>query len=86
MYYICNNVRMKVKKLSSKGQIVLPAELRKEFHLSKGDKILVESRDGEIILKPIKSLNKLKGIDEIDDASEILKKTRKRWDEEFEEG
>jgi len=75
---------MKVKKLSSKGQIVLPAELREEFHLSKGDKLLVEKRDDEIVLKPISSLNKLKGVDDIKDASEELKKIRGEWDEEFE--
>ncbi len=75
---------MKVKKLSSKGQIVIPAELREEFHLSKGDKLLVEKRDDEIVLKPISSLNKLKGVDDIKDASEELKKIRGEWDEEFE--
>ncbi len=76
---------MKVKKLSSKGQIVLPAELRDEFHLSKGDKLLVEKREDEIVLKPISSLSKLKGIDDIEDASEELKKIRGEWDQEFEE-
>ncbi len=75
---------MKIKKLSSKGQLVLPAELREEFHLSKGDKLLVEKRDDEIILKPISSLSKLKGIDEIEDATKELKKVRGEFDKEFE--
>ncbi|MFW6048425.1 MAG: AbrB/MazE/SpoVT family DNA-binding domain-containing protein [Candidatus Natronoplasma sp.] len=75
---------MKVAKLSSKGQIVLPSELRKEFHLSKGDKLVVEKQDGEIVLKPITSLKKLKGVDEIEEASKDLEKTREKWDEEFE--
>ncbi len=75
---------MKVAKLSSKGQIVLPAELRKEFHLSRGDKLIVEKKDDEIVLKPISSLKDLKGVDDIKGATEELDKTRKDWDEEFE--
>lgn len=77
-------INMKVTKLSSKGQIVLPAELRKEFHLSKGDKLIVKKQNGEIILKPITSLKKLKGVDEIEEASKELEKTREEWDKEFE--
>jgi len=44
----------------------------------------VEKRDDEIVLKPISSLNKLKGVDDIKDASEELKKIRGEWDKEFE--
>lgn len=76
---------MKVVKLSSKGQIVLPAGLRTELHLSKGDKLLVEKKGHDILLKPISSLKKLKGVDDIEGVSEELKKTRDEWDEEFEE-
>ncbi len=76
---------MEVTKLSSKGQIVLPAKLRSELHLSKGDKLLIEKKNDEILLKPISSLKRLRGVDDLKRISEELKKTRKRWDEEFEE-
>lgn len=75
---------MKVATLSSKGQIVLPAWLREEFHLSKGDKVIVEKKGDTIILKPIHSLVRLRGIDDLDDTSKELEKTREEWDEEFE--
>jgi AbrB family looped-hinge helix DNA binding protein len=37
--------------LSSKGQLVLPAEVRRKLRLSKGERIDVEIRDGGIFLK-----------------------------------
>ncbi len=75
---------MNIATLSTKGQIVLPAWLREEFHLSKGDKVIVEKKGDKIILKPIRSLVHLRGIDNLDDASEELEKIREEWDEEFE--
>ncbi|HEV2330823.1 MAG TPA: AbrB/MazE/SpoVT family DNA-binding domain-containing protein [Verrucomicrobiae bacterium] len=37
--------------LSSKGQIVIPAAIREKYQFRAGDKLLVEERDDEIILK-----------------------------------
>jgi len=39
--------------LSQKGQISLPASLRKQLGLKKGDKLIAEEHDGRIILYPI---------------------------------
>lgn len=39
--------------VSSKGQIVLPAALRRKHGLSSGRTIRVEERDDEIILRPV---------------------------------
>lgn len=71
--------------LSSKGQIVLPSNIRKKFHLKKGDKLLVKQKKDVIMLKQITSLPQLKGIDQLKEASQDLQKLRKEWDEEFEE-
>ena len=38
--------------VSGRGQITLPAALRKRFGIRPGDVVIVEDRDGEIILKP----------------------------------
>ncbi len=43
--------------LSSKGQVVIPAELRKRYHLREGDTLLVrEDEAGCIILEPKRRL------------------------------
>lgn len=39
--------------LSEKGQIVIPVELRKRYGLKKGDKLVLEDRNGSIILRPL---------------------------------
>jgi AbrB family looped-hinge helix DNA binding protein len=38
--------------ISSKGQLVIPAELRKKYRLKGGTKVAVDERDGKIILTP----------------------------------
>lgn len=37
--------------LSSKGQIVIPAPIRKRHQFRVGDELLIEERDDEIVLK-----------------------------------
>ena len=56
---------MIVSKISKKGQIVIPKEIRKKFGLNTGDIIIFKIHDQEIILEKI---------DET--MSEILKKSR----------
>jgi AbrB family looped-hinge helix DNA binding protein len=41
---------MEIVKLSSKGQIVIPAWIRRELELSEGDKLLIAKFLAEIIL------------------------------------
>lgn len=38
--------------VSQRGQITLPASLRKKFGLQGGGPLIIEDRDGEIVLKP----------------------------------
>ena len=42
---------MEKVKLSAKGQIVIPARIRKELGLSEGDRLFIERRQGEVIYK-----------------------------------
>lgn len=39
--------------ISEKGQICIPAPLRKRYGLKKGDKLAVEDMDGAIVLRPL---------------------------------
>ncbi len=77
---------MKIVRLSVKGQIVIPARIRKELGLSAGDKLLVEQKHESVILKPTTKLSSLRGIDKSKVASEEVDKLREEWDEEFEQG
>jgi AbrB family looped-hinge helix DNA binding protein len=38
--------------ISARGQITLPAALRKRLGIDAGDVVIVEDRDGEIVLRP----------------------------------
>jgi AbrB family looped-hinge helix DNA binding protein len=44
---------MHITRLSSKGQLILPAEARKRFNLNKGDNIAVVLMKDFIVLKPV---------------------------------
>lgn len=44
---------MSIVKTTVKGQIVIPAELRKKYHISKGTRVKVVDGNGEIIIKPL---------------------------------
>ncbi len=39
--------------ISEKGQIVIPAELRKRYGLKKGDRLVIEDGNGCIVLRPL---------------------------------
>ena len=56
---------MNLVSITEKGQIVIPAIIRKKFHLKKGTKLKIEEAEGGImILKPLKDdpVEKSKGI------------------------
>ena len=75
---------MEIVRLSSKGQIVIPAKIRKELNLSTGDKLFIERRGDVIILRHVVKLSTLRGIDKIENASKEVEKIREEWDREFE--
>ncbi|HEY8241623.1 MAG TPA: AbrB/MazE/SpoVT family DNA-binding domain-containing protein [Kiritimatiellia bacterium] len=51
-------------RVSSKGQIVIPANLRKKFHIEEGTRVIVEERTDGILLRPVThdSIDRLFGI------------------------
>lgn len=44
---------MYISQATIKGQILIPVELRKKYHIQKGSRLAVIDREGEIILKPL---------------------------------
>ena len=59
-----------VIKVSSKGQIVIPREIRKKLGVKCGEKLLVLTRDGDILLRKAKELS-------LDDIAERIDKVAK---------
>jgi AbrB family looped-hinge helix DNA binding protein len=53
---------MTIATISEKGQLTLPAKIRRQAKIHPGSKVEVELRAGEIVLHPIKSLLELGGI------------------------
>lgn len=45
---------MHIATVTTKGQIVIPASVRKKLNICKGGKLSVIERDGKIILEPIR--------------------------------
>lgn len=52
---------MTVAKVSSKGQITLPAAARREAGINLHDRVYIESRNGEIVVRPVPDLMKFRG-------------------------
>jgi AbrB family looped-hinge helix DNA binding protein len=46
--------------LSSKGQLVLPAEVRRQLRLSRGQRLEIEVRDGAVVLRPASKVRRYK--------------------------
>lgn len=54
-------------KVSSKGQIILPKDVREKLGVKTGEKLLVLSRDGEILLRKTEEV-------QIEDIAERIEK------------
>ena len=63
-------VELDITTMSSKGQIVIPKELRKGFH--EGEKFIIIKADDKIILKRTKDLN-------IKEDLEFAQRTEEAW-------
>ena len=75
---------MEVVTISSKGQVVIPAKIRKKFSLKEGDSlVLVEEKDG-IRLQPLTDLSELWGADKLKETGQAVRELRKEWDDGLE--
>jgi len=48
--------------VSDKGQVTLPARMRKKLGIKSKSKMEVELRENEIVLRPVRSIKDVKGI------------------------
>ena len=53
---------MTIATISNRGQITLPASARKRLGIRPRSKLEVEVRDGEIVLRPLRTIKDVKGI------------------------
>ena len=79
-----------VTKMSSKGQIVIPTEIRKELSLKEGSKLIVMAHRGKLLMTPmdaptadsfkdlIKESRKVGKKLKKTDVKDAIKKTRRR--------
>jgi AbrB family looped-hinge helix DNA binding protein len=65
-------VEIGITKMSSKGQVVIPLEMRK--NLKEGEKILVIERDGKLILKKATDMD-----EQLQEDLEFAKRTEEAY-------
>ena len=66
------NVEVGITKMSSKGQVVIPAEMR--AGISEGEKLLIIQNDEQIIMKKASKLDK-----NVAEDIEFAKRTEEAW-------
>lgn len=67
-------VEIDTTKMSSKGQVVIPADFRKD--IKEGDTLIIIKGENQIILKKASSLDK-----QLAEDLEFAKRTEKAWKE-----
>ena len=68
---------MLTSRMSRKGQVVIPARLRKKYGLKEGEKLIFIEQDQQIIIKPGTKLTDLCGsVKPIYPREEVKKKIR----------
>ena len=59
---------IEITKMTSKGQVVIPQEIREEKGLKEGERFLVYDLSDSIVLKRVKNLESARSIDEFEKA------------------
>jgi AbrB family looped-hinge helix DNA binding protein len=62
-----------VVKVTRRGQTTIPEEFRRKYDIQEGDSLLVEDEDGKIVIRTIKNLVDLSGVDSEFGTSKQLK-------------
>ncbi|MDH5686638.1 MAG: AbrB/MazE/SpoVT family DNA-binding domain-containing protein [Candidatus Bathyarchaeota archaeon] len=80
---------METITVTTKGQITIPADLRRELQISEGTKLIV-TREGEALkIIPVPKLSQLAGVDKNifkgRKPSKELEEMRKEWTQEFDQ-
>ena len=59
---------IEITKMTSKGQVVIPQEMREEKGIREGERFLVYDLSDSIVLKRVKNLEAAKSIDDFEKA------------------
>ncbi|MCK4454846.1 MAG: AbrB/MazE/SpoVT family DNA-binding domain-containing protein [Thermoplasmata archaeon] len=73
----------RIVKVSSRGQTTIPEEFRRRFDIREGDYLLVEDEDNRMVIRTIKSLKDLGGVDSEFGTPEQLTAELEKLREEF---
>lgn len=80
---------METVTVTTKGQITIPADLRRKLEIGEGTKLIVTCEGGTLRIIPVPKLSQLAGVDEQvfkgRKPSKELEETRKEWTQEFED-
>ena len=78
------NMILDLGKITSKGQITIPAEIRKSLGISRGDRIIFEQKGDDIIIKKAEEKSLVSLLESTSPLSEkatkSMKKIRDEWD------
>ncbi|VVC71971.1 Antidote-toxin recognition MazE, bacterial antitoxin [uncultured archaeon] len=50
-------MNIEIVKMSSKGQFVMPAAMRKKFGMGRGERLVLVEREGTIIVRPVSRMS-----------------------------
>ena len=80
-------MELKTIKLSEKGQISIPKEIRKDMRLKKGDKLVLMAKGQQLILQKADLVLKKLGIEEesIGNMMASEETLKKDWDNKYDE-
>ena len=70
-------MKLDITKMTSKGQVVIPQEIREEIGIKEGERFSVYDTEDSIILKRIKNLEEIKDIEEFEKTFKSMWKTAK---------
>lgn len=89
---------MELARLSSKGQITIPIEIRKKLNLKEGDKVLFVEEDDKIVVmnaslvalkemqQAMKSEAQKQGLNSEEDVNKLVREVRKElWERKYED-
>lgn len=74
---------METVTVSSKGQIVIPAGVRKRMRLKTGNKLIIEEESEGILLKPLVKLSAMLGKYKVPGGTKALKAMRARDEKDW---
>lgn len=80
-------MELKTIKLSGKGQISIPKDIRKEIHLNKGDRLVLMTKGEQLILQKADLLLKKLNVEEESTGIMLISEEslKKDWDNKYDE-